>query len=210
MKDNTIASKTAPKRLSLAVQIRRFGLVGFWIQLALLLVPLVLVIQVLWSRRFESAGPVGIDLGNYLSYSSLLLLAFTTFWFFRYIRLGPRVADPATSPPLASVERTLWVGVWASFIGTLFSVVLVVGSVRRMLFVLLATPQTGIQIAPALGDNPTVSLSAIDAASLAILLIIVIAELVVLGLSLWLLFRTTRLAILEAKAAPGEAPEETA
>ena len=69
---------------------------------------------------------------------------------------------------------------------------LLFGAVGRLLFILLANPQTGIQIAPGPGGDPVRSLSAIDAVSLKSLLIVLSAELIVLGFTLWLLFRTTR------------------
>ena len=65
-------------------------------------------------------------------------------------------------------------------------------AVGRMLLILLANPQTGIMIAPAPGGNPVQSISAMDAISLTSLLVILAAELIVLSLSVWLLFRTTK------------------
>jgi len=184
----------------LSKQFLRVGWLGFWIQVTLLVVPIVLSVYVFISRRDASGGPLGIDVGNYLSYGSLLVLAFTTFWFFRYTRVSNQIADGGSDVPLSSVERTLWIGVWASCLGIVFSIVLMFAAIGRLLFVLLATPQTGLQIAPALGQDPVQSLSAIDAVSLTVLIIILAAELVVLALSLWLLFRTSRLALKEAAA----------
>ncbi len=70
---------------------------------------------------------------------------------------------------------------------------LLINAVGRMLLVLMANPQTGIQIAQVLGgSDPTMSLSAMDAASLTSVLFLLTTELLVLMLSLWLLFRTTR------------------
>lgn len=119
-------------------------------------------------------------------------MIFTTFWFLRYARLGKRIADPDLVPPRASVERTLWIGLWAGFIGVLFSLLLMLSAVGRLLFTLMATPQTGIMIAPGPGGDPMQSLSAIDAVSLSSLVIILTAELLVMGFTLLLLFRTTR------------------
>ena len=176
----------------LAKQFSRLGWLGFWIQFALLAIPIVLLIYVLFFSSPESAQRRGIDLGNYLSYGSLLVMVFTTFWFFRYTRVGRRIADPERSPPQSSVLRTLWIGLWASCLGIFFSMLLIVNAVGRLLFVLMANPQTGIQIAKPLGGDPTMSLSAMDAASLTSLLFLLAAELIVLTFSLWLLFRTTR------------------
>jgi multisubunit Na+/H+ antiporter MnhG subunit len=184
-----------PERLSR--QFSRLGWLGFWIQVGMLAIPLVLLAYVLFVRSPDSPHRIGIDLSNYLSYGSLLIMVFTTFWFLRYARIGKRIPDPELRPPRASVERTLWIGLWASGLGIAFSMILLFSAVGRILFILLANPQTGIMIAPGPGGNPVQSISAIDAISLTSLLVILAAELIVLGFSVWLLFRTTR-----APAAP--------
>jgi len=177
----------------LAKQFKRLGWLGFWIQLALLAIPIILLIYVVSVSSPESAQQKGIYLGNYLSYGSLLIMIFTTFWFYRYTRLGKKIADPALRPSQASVNRTLWIGLWAGSLGVAFSLLLMMSAVGRLLFILLANPQTGIMVAPTLGGaDPVMSVSAIDAVSLAALLKTLAAELVVLGFTLWLLFRVTR------------------
>ena len=179
-----------PERLSR--QFSRLGWLGFWIQVVMLAIPLLLLIYVLFLRSPESAPRIGIDLSNYLSYGSLLVMVFTTYWFFRYTRVGKRIADPELRPPRASVERTLWVGLWASGLGIAFSMALLFSAVGRLLFVLLANPQTGLMVAPGPGGDPVQSISAFDAISLATLLAILAAELILLAFSVLLLFRTTR------------------
>lgn len=188
-----------PERLS--KQFSRVGWIGFWMQFALLAVPLLLLAYVLLMRSPESAQRIGIDLSNYLSYGSLLVMVFTTFWFFRYTRVGKLLADPTGRPDRAVVEQTLWVGLWASGVGIAFSMFLLFSAAGRMLFVLLATPQTGLMLSPGLGNDPAQSISAMDAISLTSLLIILGAELMVLSLSAWLLFLATR----SAPAAPATA-----
>lgn len=175
----------------LAEKFSRLGWLGFWIQVALLAIPLFLFVYVLVMSSPDSALRRGIDLSNYLSYGSLLVLLFTTFWFFRYTRLGPRIADPVSRPTQFFVVKVLWIGLWASCLGILFSMLLITSSVGRLLFVMLANPQTGLMVAPAIGGEPTYSISAIDAVSLTVLLITLAAELIVVGFTLWLLFRTT-------------------
>jgi len=176
----------------LAKQFSRLGWIGFWIQAALLAVPIALLVYILFVSSPESAQRRGIDLSNYLSFGSLLVMVFTTFWFYRYTRLGKRIADPELRPPQSSALRTLWIGLWAGCLGIFFSMLLLLSAVGRMLFVLMANPQTGMQIAQGLGTDPTTSLSAMDAVSLTSLLFLLTAELLVLTFSLWLLFRTTR------------------
>ena len=170
----------------------RLGWIGFWIQFILLAIPVLLLVYVLFFRSPDSAQRIGIDLSNYLSYGSLLVMLFTTFWFYRYTRVGKRIVDPFTRPYQSSVVRTLWIGLWAGCLGIGFSMLLLTGSAVRMLFVLMANPQTGIMVAPAPGGDPIQSISAFDAVSLSSLLIMLAAELIVVGFTLWLLFRTTK------------------
>jgi hypothetical protein len=179
-----------PERL--ARQFSRLGWLGFWIQVVMLVIPLLLLVYVLFFRNPGSAQRIGIDLGNYLSYGSLLVMVFTSAWFLRYTRLGKQIADPERRPPRTVVESTLWVGLWASGLGIAFSMILLFSAAWRMLFILLANPQTGIMIAPGPGGNPVQSISAMDAISLTSLLVILTAELIVLAFTVWLLFRTRK------------------
>ena len=83
-------------------------------------------------------------------------------------------------------------GFWAGCLGIGLSLLLLLAAAWRILYVLLANPQTGMLVAPNLGGtNPTYSISAIDAVSLISNVITLGAELLVLGLTLWLLFRLT-------------------
>ena len=176
---------------SLAQQFSRLGWIGFWMQVALIILPIILLLYVLFISSPESAQRKGIDLSNYLSYGSLLVMLFTIFWFYRYTRLAKRIPDPESRPAQSSVLRTLWIGLGASCLGILFSMILMTSAVLRILFVMLAMPQTGVPFA-APGGDPSKTLSAFDAVSLTSLLFTLTAELVVLAFSLWLLFRVTR------------------
>ena len=169
----------------------RLGWTGFWIQLALLAIPLLLLLYTTTLSSPTSPQRLGINLGNYMSYGSLAVLIFTTFWFLRYVRLGSRIADPERRPDRSSVQGSIWIGLWAGSLGVAFSLLLLLSAAGRMLFILLSNPQTGIMVAPAAGGDPVQSISAIDAVRLTVLVITLAAELVVLGFSIWLLFRAT-------------------
>ena len=151
MPKNLTASWHPSNPESLAKQFSRLGWIGFWIQLALLSFPILLLIYVVLFSSPESAQRRGIDLSNYLSHGGLLVMLFATFCFYRYTRVAARIADPGSRPPSSSVLRTLWLGLWASCLGILFSMLLLMSAVGRVLLVLLGTAQTGIPIAPALG-----------------------------------------------------------
>lgn len=187
---------------ALAGQFSRLGWIGFWIQLVLVSVPIVLMLYVIFIASPASVQRKGIDLSNYLSYGSLIVMVFTTYWFFQYTRLAEKIADPGTRPSLSGVTKNIWIGMWASCVGIFFSMVLLLQAVLRLLFILLATPQTGIPIAQT-GADPSQVLSAIDAVTMTSLSIILTAELIIMAFSVWLLFRATRpaKAVLDAASA---------
>lgn len=192
MSENTKTPWLPSNPESLARQFSRLGWTGFWIQVVLIAVPILLLIYVMFFSGPDSAQSKGIDLSNYLSYGGLMVMLFTTLWFYRYTRLASRITDPDLRPSLSSVTRTLWVGLWASFLGIIFSMLLLLSAVARLLFVLMTMPQTGIPIAAISGADPTRTLSAIDALSLTSLLIMLTAEFIVLAFTLWLLFQVSR------------------
>ena len=175
----------------LSRQFSRLGWIGFWLQVVLVVVPIILLLYVVFISGPDSAQSKGIDLSNYLSYGSLVVMLFTIFWFWRYTRMAGRIVDPELRPSQSSVTRTVWIGLGASCAGILFSMILLMSAVLRMLFILLAMPQTGIPIS-ATGADPARTLSAFDAVSLTSLVFVLTAELIVLAFSLWLLFRVTR------------------
>ena len=175
----------------LAKQFSRLGWIGFWVQIALIILPVLLLIYLVFFASPDTAQRRGIDLENYLSYGGLMVMVFTTFWFYRYTRLADRIPDAARRPSKKTVIRTLWIGLWASCLGILFSLLLLLGSVARLLFSLMTMPQTGIPVA-AVGGDPARTVSAIDAASMSSLLLMLTAEFIVLAFTLWLLFKVTR------------------
>ncbi len=177
---------------SLAAQFRRLGWTGFWIQVPLLLLFLFLLVYVLVAGGGEGTERRGINLGNYASFGTPLIMLFTTLWCYRYTRLAERIADSERCPSQSSVMQALWIGVGASALGILSSMVLSTSAVLRLLFVLLATPQTGVPVVTPLGGDPGSTVSAIDALSLTALQFTLATELLVLAFSLWLLFRVTR------------------
>ncbi|MGI9520428.1 MAG: DUF3611 family protein [Hyphomicrobiaceae bacterium] len=194
MSDTINSSRTHSSKSGLASQFSRFGWIGFWLQVALLVIPILILFYALFIRDRTTASAAGIDLYNYLSYGGLLVLVFTTFWFYRYTLLGGDIANGKQTLLHADVVQIVWIGIWASCAGIAFSMLLLIQTVGRMLFTLLATPQVGILVAPSAGGDPAFSVSAADALSLTMVVIVLAAELIVLGLSLWLLYRTLKAA----------------
>jgi uncharacterized protein DUF3611 len=169
----------------------RLGRLGFWMQVILLIVPLLLLLYVLVLRTPDPTRTSSVDLANYLSIGSLALLAFTTFWFYRYIGLADMIADPDRRPSREVVINKIWIGIWAGCIGIAFSMILLFSAVGSMLFTLLTLPP-GVVIAPASTSGSAEFVTAADAVTLLSVIIVLTAELIVLGLSIWLLFQATR------------------
>lgn len=191
MPDGLDTEWSTETRQRIGRQFSLLGKVGFWIQLALLAVAVVLTALILFLGPASRGGAIGFNLGTFLSLASVIVTIFTTFWFFRYVQLGSDLKDPERYPPASSLVSTLWIGLWAGCLGLAFSMLVLIGSAWRMMFVLLANPQSGMLIAPNLGTYPTFSISAMDAVNLVSLLVMLAAEMIVVGITLWLLFTIT-------------------
>src|SRR5512139_839110 len=120
---------------SLAGTFRRLGRLGFWTQVLLGAFPVILMLYVfVFTGSLSVPGTrAGLRLIEHLTVLNLLLLVFTTIWFFRYRRLATRIADPAARPPRASLLRTVWTGLVASSLGAIFSMVLLLLEVGQLL-----------------------------------------------------------------------------
>lgn len=170
----------------LAAKFHRYGWLGVWVQLILGILPLAMLCYVLLGKTF---GP-GVVLGvmDYLALVGLAILAFTTFWSYRYTRVARRITDPEKRPDWTSVTRMLRVGIWASAIGIVVSILLLLVEVLRLLFLFLKTPQAGVPVFRTEADNRTAWVSAVDVVSLLAEICTLVGELLVVAFTLWLLF----------------------
>jgi hypothetical protein len=174
----------------LAEAFQRFGKIGFWLQLVVGSIPVgLLIYAVLFGSGLGTRSQ--FSLLAYLTTASLLVLVFTTFWFYRYIRIGRQLAGPDRALSTLSIQRTAWIGVWASTIGITFSVVVMLLEVTQLLLYFLRAPQAGVPVVQTTSGGPTSWVSAGDMLSLMGLIATMTAEIAVLAMSLWLLFLAT-------------------
>jgi hypothetical protein len=169
----------------------RLGWTGFWVQLVLATIPLFLLGYFLFGKATGAA--VRLDFTEYLAVVGLIVLGFTTLWSLRYAGLGKRMADPDRRPLRATLTKVLWIGVWASAVGIAISLVLLFAEVLRLMFLFMTAPQGGVPVVQTQVDNRTAWVSAIDVVSLLADLCTLTGELMVLGFTLWLLYRVARL-----------------
>ena len=167
----------------------RFGWTAVCIQSVLAVIPILLLCYVLFGKVV--GNDVAWSVTDYLAILGLGILAFTTYWAFHYTRIAQRIADPARRPPRSKLIRTLWIGLWASSLGILVSLVLLFVEVIRLLILFLRAPQAGVPVFQTQAEDRLRWVSAIDAVSLLAELCTLTGELLVLGLTLWLLFRVT-------------------
>ena len=185
----------------LARTFTRLGWSGFWLQVLLGSIPVVLMFYVFVFSGSLSGPRNGLPIVEFLSTANLLVLLFTIVWFYRYVGLGKRISDPQTRPTESAVIATVWTGLVASSLGILFAMLVMLLDVAQLLFYFLAAPQAGIPTlqTTAVGGTSASWVSAVDLVSLMALLLTLAAEVITLVLGLWLMFRTSQCA--------GEFPE---
>jgi hypothetical protein len=169
----------------------RVGWAGLVIQAVLMILPLFMICYVLFGKATGTGNT--FDFTEYLAFLGLAILAFTAFWSFYYTRLAKRIADPDRRPARDSILRVLWIGLWASCFGIVVSLLTLVIEVVRLLILFLKAPQGGVPVIRAQPESRSDWVSAIDAVSLLAEVCTLAAEFFLLALTLWLLFRLTKL-----------------
>ena len=173
---------------SLARAFLRLGWAGLWIQIAIGLIPVLLVIYALIFGRVGTRG--GSLLIECLTVAGLIVMGFTTIWSYRYVRLGKQIADPARRPSEFEIRRAAWIGVAASAIGILFSMLVILFEVVQLLIYFLRAPQAGVPAVQTTGGGQASWVSAADMMNLLALTVSLFGELTILVFSIWLLFRS--------------------
>ena len=207
--------QTAPLHVDpehVARPLARLGWIAFWLQIALSILPILLLLYVVLRTPPPSGSGRGVDIREYVAFGSLLVLIFTTWWCYRYTRLAERMRTPGSQPSSASVIRALWIGVWASCVGAFLSVLLLLTAVGRLLFIFMLAPQGGVPVFQTSPEDRARWVSAIDMVDLLTIVFTITAEWIVLFFSLWLLARMLRFAMGYDRACAGtlSADEERA
>ncbi|MEJ2389485.1 MAG: DUF3611 family protein [Chromatiaceae bacterium] len=98
-----VAGLHASKAESLGRTFTLLGWTGFWSQLVLGSIPLLVMLYVFLFSGSVINPRAGLPLVEYLSLADLLLLLFLIVWFYRYTRIAKSLADPATRPTESSL-----------------------------------------------------------------------------------------------------------
>ena len=174
----------------IALTFRRLGWIGFWSQVVLGLIPVILMI---FQGIFSSKSPLtGIpDSGNILSFIDILTLLFTIYWCFRYTRLAKKLENANQIPTKARVTREVWIGIIANLGVILLAVVIGIITVGGLLYVILSLPPGAATILqPAPGGaliNPGPIIVPMDILGLLAIMNVILAGLIGIIVSLRLL-----------------------
>ena len=172
---------------SVAGSFRRLGWTGFIVQLVLAIVPLATLGYFLFGRATGIRTQVGVT--DVLAIAGLLILLFTTLWSYRYASIGRRILEPERRPPYKKVTRMLWVGLWAGVTGIVASMLLLIFGAARLLYLFMKAPQGGVPVIQTSAANRSYWVSSMDIVSLLAEICMLAGELLVVGFTLWLLYR---------------------
>jgi hypothetical protein len=167
-----------------------FGWMGVWVQLVLAVVPVTLLCRLLFTKAVGGAIALGVT--DYMAMVGLAILLFTTFWSWRYAALGARLREPSRRPSPQKLSGVLWFGLWAGCAGIAVSLLLLAIEVLRLLILFLKTPQGGVPVIQTQPAGRSEWVSAIDVVTLFAEVCTLTGELVVVGFTLWLLYRVTQ------------------
>lgn len=168
----------------------QIGAVSFWTQIFVAVLPVAVVAALFASIPGTQTPGSSLTLMGYMSALSFAILLFTTFWAWRHMRRGRRLEEGAERADPRKLVRAVWVGLGASSLGILFSLIVMVAEVVYLLVRFLEAPQAGAMVVQT-ADAGTTWISALDMLGLMTLALTVAAEIVVLVLGLWLLYRVT-------------------
>ena len=106
----------------IAVQLRRVGWAGFWLQLVLAVVSTVIFI---FAVPFASTGASNPGTGGSLIFATvgLLVLYVSTYWSFRYVLTSRQLKNPDLRPKRADTIKLVQWGLLSSVIGMGASVI---------------------------------------------------------------------------------------
>ena len=186
-----LLSRTPPNNLQIAANLRRLGWIGFWCQLILGSIPVILLtFQWIFSKEQTMAG---FDITNIFSFIDIMTLLFTIFWCFGYTQLGKKLEKGEKSPKKAKVLRTIWIGITANLGFILLAVLIGIITLGRLLYIILSLPQGATTILqPVPGGtmvNPGLVIVPMDILGLLAIMNVILAGLVGVTISLWLLSR---------------------
>ena len=168
--------------------LRRWGGIAFWTQLFVGVIP-VIVITIVFSSIYGVQAPIrSAGILGAVTLASFVILIATTWWCWRYRKLGREMTDGTRTPTHKQLERTLWIGLVLSTLGIVLSMTVLFAEMTYLLIRFLEAPQGGVPVIQTLQGGSS-WISAVDILGLMTVVLTLAAEIVVLVGGLWLLSR---------------------
>lgn len=173
---------------SVARALRRWGGIAFWTQIFVAVIP-VIVITIVFSSIYGVQAPMrSAGLLGAITLASFVILIATTFWCWRYRKLGRAMAAGADMPTQTRLERMLWIGLTLSCTGIVLSMTVLFAEMTYLLIRFLEAPQGGVPVIQTVQGGSS-WISAVDILGMMTVVLTLSAEIVVLVGGLWLLSR---------------------
>jgi hypothetical protein len=192
---------SSPPGRAIGATFRRVGWIGFWAQVVVAIAPLLVMALVFGVARGFAVPGARAALLSWLSLIGVAILLFTTFWSWRYTRIGRRLEAGGEAADATALSRTVWIGLGASAAGVLLSVTVMLAEIIWLFLVFLEAPQGGAPVFQTTEGAGPAWISALDVLSLLALILTAAAEILTLLLGLWLLHRLSGAASRAADAA---------
>lgn len=126
---------------------QQLGWIGFWLQVFLGLIPLLVVLLAVVSRLGQWTGSI-FSLGLWLAILCLGFLVFSTYWSFRYTRMARRLRGTESRPSKSGVNRSLRIGLLTNLTVMTLAVLIALGQVTQMTIRMLTVPQGAAVVVP--------------------------------------------------------------
>lgn len=193
---------------ALARTFTRLGWGGLLAQVMMGVIPAaIMVYTLLYSFPAPDESQSALPLIQFFSALDLAFLIFIMVWFVNYTCIGSRIRQAPSRVTLPGIHRIVWIGVTATTLSILFSMLVLLFEIGNVLFYFLSAPQAGV---PPIRQWDVFQrwVSAIDMLSLLALILTLGGEILALVFAQLLLFRTNQLTteiVVRKDADPGVA-----
>jgi len=142
MSDHTHASSASVSRQDIANASYTVGWFGFWVQLVLTAVSIIILLFATLAPSFN-LNTLKSGIGLFAAIGGVLALGVSIYWMFRYTRLAKQlqVAHMGTHPTKGEFIQTLNLGVMVNLVGMLFTLLSSQTVAGALLIKVLSIPQ---------------------------------------------------------------------
>jgi hypothetical protein len=149
------SESTSPTPQQIAHSLRWLGWIGFWLQILLGFIPILVVVIYAFFRSGRGQGGI-ISLGLWLAIACLVILLFSIYWCFRYTQLAKKLEIRDLRPTKSQLGRDLKLGLLANIGIMAIAVLIAMLRVGELTVKLLILPQGATVITP----NPATTMLA--------------------------------------------------